>query len=59
MKLTDLFATPMTEVPRLDYAIQENEKLKRKFSELVDILLEKKLVTHDEAARLRSTEPAS
>jgi hypothetical protein len=33
MKLTDLSASSMTEVPRLDESIRENVKLKRRFSD--------------------------
>ena len=58
MKLTDLLVTPMTEVSRLDYAIQENERLRRKFSSLVDLLVEKKLIANDEAVRLRTEDPS-
>ena len=57
MKLTDLLNNPLTEVPRLDYAIREHDKLERRFSALIDLLVEKKLITHDEAVRLRIQDP--
>jgi len=54
MKLTDILNTPLTEVPRLDSAIREHEKLERRFEALIDLMVERQLITRDEAMRLRN-----
>jgi hypothetical protein len=54
MKATDLLRSPLTELPRLDAVIEEHEQLNRRFSALINLLVEKKLITHDEAVRLRT-----
>jgi hypothetical protein len=47
--------TPESE--RLDYVIREYEKLERRLATLVDMLVQKNLITHDEAVRLRTQDP--
>ena len=54
MSLLDAFRTPVTEGPRLDHVIREHEKLGRRFNALVELLVEKKVLTRDEVARLRA-----
>jgi hypothetical protein len=56
MKATELLKGPLTEYPRLDAVIEDHEKLKRRFSALIDLLVEKNLITHDEAVRLRTSD---
>ena len=58
MEFTDLVRSPLIELPRLDAVIEEHEKLKRRFAALLNVLVEKKLITHDEAVRLRTEESA-
>ena len=55
MELFDVVGMP-GEPQRLDYIIKEHEKLQRRFTALVDLLFEKKLISHDEAVRIRKLE---
>ena len=49
--------TTTPEMERLDFVIREYEMLEHRLSRLIDVLLEKQLITHDEAAQLRTDEP--
>lgn len=55
MNPLDLLSLP-GEPARLDYAIKEHEKLKRKFAALIDLLREKKVLSPDETARFKVDE---
>ena len=44
------------EPARLDYLVKEHEKLHRKFSALIDLLREKKVLSPDEVARFKAEE---
>ena len=57
MNLWDALTTT-PEMERLDYVIREYEKLDRRFAALITLLLEKGLITHDEAVRLRTEDPS-
>ena len=54
MSLLDAFRSPVTEGPRLDRVVREHDQLERRFNTLVELLMEKKVLTRDEVARLRT-----
>lgn len=49
--------TTTPEMERLDFVIRGHERLELRLSRLIDVLLEKQLITHNEAAKLRADEP--
>jgi hypothetical protein len=55
MGFLDALNTPLTEVPRLDYAIRAHDSLERRFNLLVELLVEKKVLSHDDVAKLMDT----
>jgi hypothetical protein len=51
----DILALP-GEPARLDYLVKEHEKLRGKFSALIDLLREKQVLSPDEVARFKAEE---
>ena len=51
----DIFALP-GETARLDHMVKAHERLRRKFSALIDLLRSKQVLSPDEVARFKAEE---